>query len=347
MKPRAALAILAGLALVSIWVLLAGSNRSSESVVLRLGHSLDTQHPVHMAMAFMSEELARRSGGSLRLKIYANSQLGSEREMIELVQLGALDLVKTSTSPLEGFVPVMGVFSVPYVFRDDAHFWRVLESPLGQSLLLASEDQRLRGLCYYDAGSRSFYTKNRPVRAPDDLRGMKIRVQNSRTAIAMVRAMGGSPTPISFGELYTALDQGVVDGAENNPPSFLTSRHYEVCRYYTLDEHTRVPDVLLIQTAAWERLSPEHQRLLQSVALDSAHYQRRLWRQKTIEALAEVEAAGVTILRPDKAPFQKAVEAQHAEYRGSRVGELISAIADLAAAPTEPGEASPPPTLKP
>jgi tripartite ATP-independent transporter DctP family solute receptor len=236
----------------------------------------------------------------------------------------------------------MGVFSVPYVFDDDAHFWRVLDSPLGQSLLLASQDQRLRGLCYYDAGSRSFYTRTRPIRAPEDLRGMKIRVQNSRTAMAMVQAMGGSATPISFGELYTALDQGVVDGAENNPPSFLTSRHYEICRHYTLDEHTRVPDVLLIRTASWQKLSAEHRELLQTVADESAHYQRRLWQEKTAEALQQVEAAGVTILVPDKAPFQQAVRKLQAEYAGSPIGDLIERIAGLAAQPS-----SEPPTREP
>jgi len=334
MKQRIAPTILVTLMLAVVWILISGTRRSAETVVLRLGHSLDTQHPVHVAMAFMADEVVRRSEGSLRVQIYANSQLGSEREMIELVQLGALDLVKTSTSPLEGFVPLMGVFSVPYVFNDDTHFWQVLEGSIGQRLLLASQDQRLRGLCYYDAGSRSFYSKTRPIRTPDDLRGLKIRVQNSRTAMAMVQAMGGAPTPISFGELYTALDQGVVDGAENNPPSFLTSRHYEVCRHYTLDEHTRVPDVLLIQTAAWERLSAEHQRLLQTVADESANYQRQLWQEKTVEALQEAEAAGVTILRPDKAPFQRAVRLLHAEYAGTPIGDLIRQIADLGGKPT-------------
>jgi tripartite ATP-independent transporter DctP family solute receptor len=339
MKQRLALAILLSLMLAVLWILISASHRSTETIVLRLGHSLDTKHPVHVAMAFMGDELARRSEGSLQVHIYANSQLGSEREMIELVQLGALDLVKTSTSPLEGFVPIMGVFSVPYVFDDDEHFWRVLEGPIGRELLLASQDQRLRGLCYYDAGSRSFYSKTRPIRTPEDLSGLKIRVQNSRTAMAMVQAMGGTPTPISFGELYTALDQGVVDGAENNPPSFLTSRHYEVCGHYTLDEHTRVPDVLLIRTASWNELSLEHQELLQTVADDSADYQRRLWQEKTVEALQEAEAAGVVILRPEKASFQRAVRSLHAEYAGTSIGDVIRQIASLSTTPSSPAPA--------
>jgi tripartite ATP-independent transporter DctP family solute receptor len=344
MKQRLILTILGSLTVAVVWTLVSGSRWSTESVVLRLGHSLDTKHPVHVAMAFMADEVAGRSEGSLQIEIYANSQLGSEREMIELVQLGALDLVKTSTSPLEGFVPVMGVFSVPYVFNDDEHFWQVLEGSIGQGLLLASVNQRLRGLCYYDAGSRSFYSKTRPIRTPEDLRGLKIRVQNSRTAMAMVQAMGGAPTPISFGELYTALDQGVVDGAENNPPSFLTSRHYEVCKYYTLDEHTRVPDVLLMRTAAWDRLSPEHRQLLQTVALESADFQRRLWREKTAEALEEVQAAGVEILRPDKGPFQQAVRSLHTEYAGTPVGDLMQQIAALGEAPAsiQPSDPSKP-----
>lgn len=333
MKQRWILTLLFGLALAVAWALGLGRRSGSGPIVLRLGHSLDTRHPVHEAMLVLAEDLARRSKGRVQLKVYPGSQLGSEREMIELVQLGALDMVKTSTSPLEGFVPVMGVFSLPYVFRDEAHYWAVLEGVVGQELLLASENQRLRGLCYYDAGSRSFYTKNRPIRTPDDLRGLKIRVQNSRTAMAMVQAMGGSPTPISFGELYTALDQGVVDGAENNPPSFLTMRHYEVCRHYSLDEHTRVPDVVLINTRVWERLTEDDQRLLQSAAGESARYQRRLWREKTAEALRIVEQAGVQILRPDQRAFQEAVRPLHEAYRGTPIGALLTRISLLDADP--------------
>ena len=199
--------------------------------------------------------MAERSAGALRIEIHPSEQLGSERECLELLQIGSLGMTKVSAAVLEGFAPAFRVFSVPYLFRDDAHRWDALDGAVGGEILLAAGDERLRGLAYYDAGSRSFYTRDRPVRTPSDLRGLKIRTQESASALALVRAFGAAATPLAWGELYTALQQGVVDGAENNPPSFHLSGHYQVARYYTLDAHTAVPDVLLVSTGLWARLS--------------------------------------------------------------------------------------------
>ncbi|MEJ2274097.1 MAG: TRAP transporter substrate-binding protein DctP, partial [Woeseiaceae bacterium] len=156
--------------------------------------------------------------------------------------------------------------------------------------------------------------------------GLKIRVQKSQTSVRMVKALGGSATPISWGELYTALQQGVVDGAENNPPSFYLSRHYEICKYYSLDEHTSVPDILLMSSRIWHDLSPQQQAWLQQAVDDSVTYQRKLWREATEEALAAVQAAGVEVSRPDKAPFQDAVREMKATYKGTEVGDLLARI---------------------
>lgn len=301
--------------------------RQAEDVrVLRLAHTLDTSHPVHAALEFMAQELNRRSSGKMQIKIYPGSQLGSERETIELMQLGAIDLVKTSTSPLEGFIPGMGVFGIPYVFRSSEHFWNVLEGEIGRELLELGKSQKLKGLCYYDAGSRSFYTRTGAVNAPQDLKGLKIRVQNSRTSIQMIDSMGGAATPIAFGELYSALDQGVVDGAENNPPSFLSSRHYEVCPYYSLDEHTMVPDVILIGTESWERLSDEQQQWLKESVDASVPFQRALWATKTKETMATLKDAGVEIIEPDKAPFQQAVAALHDGFKETEAGYWMQRV---------------------
>ena len=160
---------------------------------------------------------------------------------------------KVSASPLESFVPAMQVFSLPYVFRDRGYYYRALDSAVGKELLASTEVARIRGMGYYDSGSRSFYMVDKPVETPDDIKGQKIRVMKSQTAVKMISALGGSATPISWGELYTALQQGVVDGAENNPPSFYLSGHYEVCKYYALSEHTSVPDMLLISSRSWMR----------------------------------------------------------------------------------------------
>lgn len=297
--------------------------------MLKLAHELDTSHPVHKGMVFMAEKLAAISQGRMRVDIYPGGQLGGERELIELLQIGSLAMTKVSTAPMESFVPEMVIFGIPYVFRDDDHRWRVLNSAVGQRLLLAGETVFLRGLCFYDAGSRSFYVKDKPIETPADLGGLKIRVMKSITSVKMIQALGGSSTPIPWAELYTALQQGVVDGAENNPPSFHLSRHYEVCRYYSLDEHTSIPDILLISTTVWNSLTPQEQRWLQQAVDESVVHQRRLWTEACEEALRTVQEAGVVVTRPDKEPFRQAVQPMHESYRGTPIYDLIQEIAAL------------------
>lgn len=308
---------------------LSARSKSRDVIVLKLAHSLDVSHPVHKGMEFMAARLREKSGGKLIIQIFPSEQLGAERECIEQVQLGCLDMTKTSTAPLESFVPEMGVFSVPYVFRDRDHFWKVLDGSIGDQFLDAGTRVGLRGVCYYDSGSRSFYMKTKMIKTPDDLVGQKIRVMKSKTAMAMIEALGGSPTPISWGELYTALQQGVVDGAENNEPSFDTSRHYEICKYYSLDEHTMVPDILLISEVVWQQLTPEQRRMVREAAVESSHFQRKLWEQKTAESLAKVQAAGVEVFRPDKAPFREKVKPMHESYAGTEIGRLMAEIQEV------------------
>lgn len=225
--------------------------QQQQQVEIKLGHGLDTAHPVHLAMVNMAEDLFKRSNGSMQISIYPNQQLGSERQTLELLQIGSVGMTKVSAAVLENFAPNVKVVSLPYIFLSKQHSHKVMDSDIGRDLLTESEPFWLRGLAFYDAGSRSYYTTKKPINTPDDLFGLKIRVQPSVTAMNMVKAMGGSPTPIAWGELYTALQQGVVDGAENNPPSFYYSRHYEVAPYFTLNEHTFVPDVLMTSTHLW------------------------------------------------------------------------------------------------
>lgn len=301
---------------------------SGQSVkVIKLGHGLDQTHPVHKGMVRMAELLAEKSGGSMRIDIYPSQQLGTERELLELLQIGSVGMTKVSSSVLEGFVPAFQVFGLPYLFRDEEHRFKVFEGEIGRRILLSSQDYNLRGVCYYDAGSRSFYTKDKPVYSPDDLTGLKIRTQESPVAIKMVRTLGGSPTPISWGELYTSLQQGIVDGAENNPPSFYLSRHYEVCKYYSLDQHTGVPDVLMISSIVWDDLTPQQQQWLQEAADESVPYQKQEWKVSVDEALEAVQAAGVEVVYPDPAPFQEKVQSLYDEFRDvPEVYELIQQI---------------------
>lgn len=315
------------LLLMAFSAMLCGCARDSDVRVLRLAHGLDAQHPVHKAMEYMGELMAEKSDGKLKLLIFPSEQLGSERECIEQVQMGCLDMTKTSASPMESFIPAYAVFSMPYVFRDREHFWNTLDSPVGKKMLALGESVGLRGLCFYDAGSRSFYAQ-KPIMHPDDLKGMKIRVQKSKTAMDMISALGGSPTPVAWGELYTALQQGVVDGAENNPPSFYTSRHYETSKHYSLDEHTMVPDMLITSQEVWRKLDDETRKILAESAEESSLFQRELWARETEKALAAVAEEGVEIHRPDKAPFQDSVQNMLANC-APEVGELLEEIKEV------------------
>lgn len=291
----------------------------SEKTELKLAHGLPTDHPVHEAMVFMAQRANELSEGKLSIDIYPAEQLGSEQQCVELLQIGSLAITKVSAAVMESFVEDYKVFGLPYIFRSKEHAFKVFDGDIGQDLLLSTADKRLRGLCYYDAGSRSFYTVSKPINHPDDLAGMKIRVMNSVTAVGMVRALGGSATPISWGELYTALQSGVVDGAENNPPSLYTSRHYEVCKYYSLDEHTTIPDVLVISQVVWNKLSDQEKEWIQQAADESAVLQRKLWAESEEESMTEVQKAGVQINRPDKQPFIDKVQPFLESYKDNEI----------------------------
>ena len=300
-----------------VWLLsLMSCDQLKSSKVIRLGHGLSTGHSVHQGMVYFGEQLEKISEGKFKVQIYPSQQLGTERQCLELLQIGSLDMTKVSAGVLENFSPSIKVFGIPYMFKDKEHTFRVLDGPIGDELLAGTEKYWLKGLGYYDSGSRSFYTIDRPVEQPNDLEGLKIRVMESQTAIDMVKSFGGSPTPISWGELYTALQQGVVDGAENNPPSFYLSRHYEVCKYYIMDEHTVLPDVVLMSTHLWNTLNEQEQKWIQEAMDLSVIEQRRLWSVSEQESLEAVKAAGVQVSYPDKIPFaemSKSVADQYAK----------------------------------
>lgn len=293
------------LCLFCLIVLAVGCQAKDDVKTLRLAHVLDITHPVHKAMVILGEELEKQSGGKMKVRIFPSGQLGGERECLELLQIGSLDVTKVSAAVVENFIPEYKVFGIPYLFRDRQHTFNVFDGDIGRSLLLKGEKFRLRGLTFYDAGTRNFYMKEAHITTPDDLINKKIRVQKSNMAVAMVNNLGGSPTPISFGELYTALQQGVVDGAENNIPSYYTSKHYEVCKFLSIDEHSVVPDVLLIGTDTWGRLNEQEKEWLQAAVDVSTKAQRKLWEASEKESLEAAKASGVTVVYPDKAPFRE------------------------------------------
>ncbi len=291
---------------------------------------MPVSHPVHLGILSLQKKLAEQSDGKLILKIYPDGQLGSEREVLELLQIGSIAMTKVSAAAMANFAPEYKVLGVPYIFRDKAHLFKTLDGPLGEALLQKGSDYWLRGLCFYDAGSRSFYTKEKMIKTPDDLKDLKIRVMNDQMSVDMVNALGASATPMSFGELYTALQQGVVDGAENNPPSLVSSNHYEVCKYYSLDEHSFVPDVVLIGTKFWNRLSPQEQAWLKTAAKESVSAQKRYWAKSVAECMQKLEAAGVEIYRPDQSLFAaKAKRVLDAFSKDPEMKKLVDQIQEI------------------
>ncbi|MDP5238848.1 TRAP transporter substrate-binding protein [Uliginosibacterium sp. 31-16] len=268
----------------------------------RLGHGLQEDHPVHLAMVRFADLVKEKSKGDMEVKIFANGTLGSEREMLEQVQNGVLEATKASASPLETFAPEYKVFNLPFVFRDRTQFFKVLEGPIGESILAASKPKGFIGLTFYDAGPRSFYGK-KPINTPDDLKGMKIRVQQSPTTIKMISALGASPTPMPYGEVYSALQMGVVDGAENNVSALTVGRHGEVSKFYSDTEHQMVPDVLLFSATKWDTLNKAQQDILRQAARESFAYQKKLWADYEKAEQAKAEKLGVKFSSPEKQAF--------------------------------------------
>lgn len=299
--------------------------------VATVAHGLPVSHPVHQGMEEFGRELTKLSDGRFKVRIYPSEQLGTETEYLEKLQQGSIDIAKVSAAPVGNFVPLFKIFSLPYLFRDHVHYWKVLDGPVGRDLLDAlgqtsrGAPSGLVGLGYYDAGSRSFYS-TRLITSPADLAGMKIRVQQDPVAEATVRAMGASAVTMSFGELYTSLQQGGVDGAENNPPSFHSSRHFEVCRHYVLDEHSSIPDVLIAGARFWESLTEEEKGWVREAAIRSSHFQRKLWAAETERSLAELAAAGVSITAADKSKFRKASQSVTEQYATGAPSEMVRRI---------------------
>jgi len=294
---------------------------------LFFAHSLPTSHPVHKGILVMQEALNKRSGGKLQIKIFPDGQLGSEREALELLQIGSIAMTKVSASALSNFAPEYQITVIPYLFRDSRHLFKNLEGDVGKQLLESGTEYLLRGICFYDAGTRSFYTKNRPINTPDDLDGLKFRVQNDQMSVDMANTLGASATPMAFGELYTALQQNVVDGAENNIPSFVSSNHFEVCKYYIFDEHTMVPDVVIIGTKFWDLLSDEEKGWLDAAAKESVAKQKQFWQETIVANMKMLKEAGVEFIYPDKEPFvQKAKPVMERLMKDPKLKPIIDQV---------------------
>ncbi len=288
----------------------ADHSKNDSARTITVAHGLPVEHPVHEGIKEFGRELATLSGGTLKVNIFPGAQLGNETVCLEKTQQGEIDVTKVSTAPVGNFVPVFKLFSLPYLFRDRDHYWRVLDSDVGGDLLTelstleTGESSGLVGMTWFDAGSRSFYATS-DLEGPESLAGLKIRVMQDPVAEATVKALGASAVTMSFGELYTSLKQGGVDGAENNPPSLYSSRHFEVCKNYLLDEHSRIPDVLVAGSKFWDSLNDTEKQWVQQAARHASLFQRNLWANASQKSLDELEKAGVTVRRANAEQFQE------------------------------------------
>jgi tripartite ATP-independent transporter DctP family solute receptor len=253
-------------------------------------------YPTVEAVKFMGEQLAAQTGGELGIKVYPNGALGTERDTIEQLKLGGLDMMRINVAPLNNIVPETIVPALPFLFRSEEHMHAVLDGPVGEQILAAMTEQGMIGLAFYDSGARSLYTASTPVKSLADVSGMKIRVQQSDLFVAMVEALGANPTPMPYGEVYTALKTGIVDAAENNFPSYESSRHFEAAKNYTMTEHSMAPEVLVFSKVIWDTLSEEDQALIRKAAKESVPHMRKLWDEREGKARQTVEAAGSEII---------------------------------------------------
>ena len=316
--------------LVTLMVLLmtlVGCGKNEEMTKkLKLAHALTESHPVHLAMVEFAKEVNEKTNGKIEVLIFPNGQLGGEREITELMQAGAIDIIKTNAGPMESFAQEYSVLSLPYLFRDIHHNLRVLKSYIGESILNATIDRGFIGLTYYNSGTRNMYTK-KPVKKVEDLKGKKIRVQTSKTMVKMTELLGGSPSPLSFGEIYTALQQGVVDGAENNLISYSESKHYEVAPYFTFDEHSISPDVMIMNIKTWNKLTDEEKKIVKEAALNSFDYQNKIWFEAEDKLVDELKEKGVQFFEVDKTEFVQRVQPLYEEImKDSLMKEYIEKI---------------------
>ena len=287
------------------------------ATILKASQNQNSKHPSHKAMLFMGERMKELSKGSLTLKIYANGILGNQRETTELLKTGALDIAKTNANGVEAFDPVYGAFNLPYLFRSREHCFRVVDGPIGKKVLESASSKGFFGLAFYDTGARSLYGR-KPIRTPADIKGLKFRVQPGQTSIQMLEAMGGSPVPIALGELYTAIQQGVVLGAENNISTYMISRHGEVAPYFSSTEHTMVPDVLLISHRTWQRLTEKERSIVKQAAKESSEEMKKIWAVSEGVFRQEALSQGVKFIDSDRQAFAQMVEPLYEKIRKNK-----------------------------
>lgn len=317
--PRTLIALLAALGL-------AGAAQALEFRSADI-HNAD-DYPTVVAVKYMSELLDKKSGGKHKIKVFNKGALGSEKETIDQVKIGALEMTRVNISPMNGICPLTQVPTMPFLFRSVDHMRKSLDGPVGEEILKSCESAGFVGLAFYDSGARSIYAK-KAIKTVADAKGLKIRVQQSDLWVALVGAMGANATPMPYGEVYTGLKTGLIDAAENNIPSFDTAKHAEAVKIYSRTEHSMAPEMLLMSKIVWDKLSKAEQDMVRSAAKESVAYQRKKWDEQETKSLANVKAAGAQIVEVDKASFQAVMGPVYEKFMTTPdMKRLVKAVQD-------------------
>lgn len=301
------------------------------NAVAREFRAADTQsedYPTVQALRYMGRLIEEKSGGRLQIRVFHSRQLGEEKETIEQTRAGAIDLNRTNVALIGTFVPAMNVLAMPFLFRSVEHLQKVLDGPIGSEILGSFEPFGFVGLAFYDSGARSVYNSVRPIRSIADMKDLRLRVQQSELMSDMIKALGAEPVELPYGQVRTGLATKLIDGAENNWPSFVTTDHYKYAGYYTLTEHTMSPEVIVMSRKAWDSLSPEDRTIFREAALQSSRFMRERWRDLEEQSRLKAKSAGVTIVTDfDRKPFEAAVAPIYAKtQRDPAAAQLIERI---------------------
>jgi tripartite ATP-independent transporter DctP family solute receptor len=305
---------------------------AQQKLVLKATDVHPLGYPTVEAVVRLGKKLEAATGGRLSIQMYPSMQLGGEKEMIEQAQVGALAMARISVGPMGPLVPELNVFNLPFMFRDDAHMEKVIDGPIGDELLKKLSDHAtagLIGLCWMNAGTRNVYNSKKPVRSLDDLKGLKIRMMGNPVFVDTMNALGGNGVAMGFDQLVNAMQTGVVDGAENNYPSYATGQHFRYAKYYSLTGHLMIPEILVFSKRTWQTLPPDDQALITKLAKEAQQEERKLWYEMEKKSIQQIKEAGVDIIEiPDKKPFQDAVKPVWDKY-GAQHAALIKRIQDV------------------
>jgi tripartite ATP-independent transporter DctP family solute receptor len=305
---------------------------SAQAVTLRSADTHPDGYPTVEAVKFMGQLIEQRTNGRIKIQVFHSSQLGQEADTLTQTRLGVIDMNRINLGPLNNLVATTAIPALPFIFRSVNHMRAVMDGEIGNSMLTSVEPHNMIGLGFYDSGARSFYNGKRAIRTPADMAGLKIRVQQSDLFVSLVQALGANPTPMPFGEVFSALQTGVIDGAENNWPSYESTRHFEVSKFYSMTEHSMSPEVLVMSKRAWDRLSPADREIVRAAAKESVPHMRKLWDAREESARKNVEARGAQVNMVEKQPFIDAMRGVYQRFAGTpELQGLVARIQSVSA----------------